>query len=171
MDLHQLRYALLKVTLVILFGSSWVFWSFIFATRPENTAVDPINQLVRLPASLPSQIPTQLPRVFQAASRAPEAVRMDSVQVPCWDRSAPTDYHMDAKWVRITGGACQTDVPADQITLENTANGYLGTVFSMGQGALTSDYIPLQEGKNEIQLRFKPTAGAVIENRITIQRR
>src|SRR4051812_22855555 len=101
MDRNQVRVALLKITMVVLMASTWVFWSFIFATRPEEAAAaDPLVDLVRLPASLPASLPAQFPGM-QTTQKTMDPIAMDVVKVPCWDRAATKDKETSARWVRL----------------------------------------------------------------------
>lgn len=182
MDLYQLRWALLKIMAVAVIGSSWVFWSFIFETRPpeESNGGNALSSLVRLPASLPTQLPERLPGVFSAPVKAQEPVRMDVVRVPCWDRAAaPRDVGLGSRWVRLVGRTCE-ETPAEaedgasagsrRITVRNLSNGYIATVFDAQKGLMTTDFIPLENGRNEILIRFDHGAEVAVENRFVLSR-
>lgn len=168
MDLHGLRYAVLKIALATLVVSSWVFVSFIFQTRPEQDGQQaPLSKLVRLPASLP------LRKVFEPPVKAQEPVRMDVVDLPCWDKTIqpPTSQKSLGRWIRITGKACSADEESvESVMVSNDSNGYMATVFSAQSGVMTTDFIPLETGKNEIRIRFVQPSGAAIENRFTFLR-
>jgi hypothetical protein len=171
MDLHQLRLALLKISVLVLIGTSWVFASFVMESRPEEDQdADPITSLVRLPASLPAQLPGKIPGVFVPQVKAPDPVRMDVVKVPCWDSSHLHEQDIDARWIRLVGKACQNDVPAESITIRNQANGYEATVFNANRGSFTTDFIPLEPGKNEVLIRFESEPGVSLENEVTFNR-
>ncbi|MBX3020820.1 MAG: hypothetical protein KF799_04025 [Bdellovibrionales bacterium] len=175
MDLHQVRWALLKISVLVLAGTTWVFSGFILESRPEeDAAADPISQLVRLPASLPSQLPQKIekiPEVFGPAAKPPEPVKMDVVRLPCWDRQIGSEQKVEARWVRLVGKACQSDFGVESVTVRNQANGYMGTVFEPGESSsLTTDYIPLESGKNEIVIRFEPEPGVKLETQVFLIR-
>lgn len=187
MDLHQLRYSLLKLSCLILLATTWVFFSFVFESRPEPelnvseaSVVPPspmrreVNQvmqsLLRLPASLPAQLPSVVPSVLISSSHVVAPVRMDVVDVMCWDRPQKSPLQSEARWVRLTGKACQSQSGSDQVTLANLSNGYAATVFDSSRGQLTTDFIPLSAGRNEILIRFNSEAGATVENRLILTR-
>jgi hypothetical protein len=172
MDRNQVRFALLKISLAVLAGTTWVFSSFIFATRPERTGTDALSSLVRLPASLPTQLPNALPSMglLQPTTKPLPAIRMDAMAVPCWDKVEKSDMETSSRWVRLTGKACQTVAALDGVTVQNMANGYMATVFAPAEGELTTDFIPLNEGKNEIRIRFATEPGAQLESRFTLTR-
>lgn len=166
MDIHAMRAGLLKITLGVLLGSSWIFSSFLFASRPEDEAANSaLTKLVRLPASIPKD-------VFKPQTRTLEIVQMETLRRPCWDRGADADGSVEttgARWVRLTGKNCENK--AQEITVRNLSNGYVATVFTANlDQELTTDFIPLESGKNDIQIRFQQEPGTVFENKFTIQR-
>lgn len=165
-----MRYALLKVSLVALGISSWVFWSFVFATRPETavgTNADALESLVRLPASLPAQLPEL---VAGQSARVNDAIEMNVVSVPCWEKSSTASLATSARWVRLTGRNCGTDVNADSVSVRNLTNGYGATVFATQNKNLTTDFIPLQSGLNNIVIRFDQGEGASLESQLSFIR-
>lgn len=166
MDRHQVRLALFKITALVLAATTWVFSSFIFATRPEESNADAITQLVRLPASLPSQ----LPEAFKSTTKALPPIEMDALAVPCWDKPDRATRDTSARWLRLTGKACQQTAGADHVKVRNLANGYVATVFNAGSGKLTTDYIPLQTGANEILVSISRVPGETSETRFTLTR-
>ena len=146
-------------------GTTWVFWSFIFATRPVEVGVgaDTLSSLVRLPASLPAQL---------AADHRPvlEPVKMEVMALSCWDRQEAALNATSARWLRLTGRACQMSADADSIMVQNLSNGYVATVFAGRDQSLTTDFIPLQIGKNDIQIRMNSAPGVHIDSHFTLVR-
>lgn len=172
---------MLKISLVALMGCTWVFWSFLFASRPEETDVDTLTSLVRLPASIPAQIPgisnipglqKSLPGVAFAppTSRAAPPIEMDIVKVPCWDKTDEVENETSARWVRLVGKNCESDASSDTVTVRNLTNGYVATVFPTQLKGMTTDFIPLQAGKNEILIRFNQGAGVTTESQVSFIR-
>lgn len=170
MDLHQLRLALLKVCVVAVAAVSWVFFSFVFESRPEAdiSGSDALSSLVRLPASLPAQLPEKIPGVFTPAPKVQEPIRMDVVRVPCWDQGEAKVSALGARWVRMTGRACQSE--GGEISVRNLSNGYVATVFDSQGGQKTTDFIPLESGTNNILIRFDHGAGVLFENKVVLTR-
>jgi hypothetical protein len=148
-----------------LVATSWIFWSFIFATRPEQAMTDPLANLVRLPASLPAKIPGMQPIV-----KIMEPIAMDVVRIPCWDKAEMGENPTSARWVRLTGKACDKNAEADEVSVRNLSNGFSATVFpTQVKKSLTTDYIPLQAGKNDILIRLQRD-GAAVESQISFVR-
>lgn len=166
-----MRVALLKVSVLALAGMTWIFCSFVFATRPEEVEADALSALVRLPASIPSQLPDSLPGVFAPTIKINEPIEMEVVKVPCWDKSDDGDQETSARWIRLTGRPCQLSHGSeDQVSVRNLTNGYSATVFANQASGMTTDFIPLREGKNEILIRFEQTPGAALESQFTFYR-
>lgn len=162
MDRNQVRYALLKITAFVLVGTTWVFGSFVYSSRPEQaTAATPLEALIRLPASLPTQLaPT---------TKVLPPIDMNVVALPCWDVKDGAAKGTGARWIRLTGKACQVNGNAENVSVRNLSNGYTATIFP-ASGALTTDFIPLQMGKNDIMIRFESSRGVRVESQFTFSR-
>ncbi|MGE0526968.1 MAG: hypothetical protein AB7G93_04085 [Bdellovibrionales bacterium] len=150
MDRHQVRYTLLKLTGLVLIATTWVFWSFVYGTRPETPDADALTTLVRLPASLPG--------VFTPEVKSVGPIRMDVHKLGCWDQAGSQLIDVSARWVRLTGKTCDSGTRAETVTVRNLSNGYVATVFAAAPGELTTDFIPLQVGRNEILVRIEQGA-------------
>jgi len=175
MDQQQVRWAMLKISMVALVCSSWIFTSFVFDTRPteiEWSAVDAVTEdalvsLVRLPASLPG-VHAQIPKLLGTAGKPFEPIRMDVVRLPCWDAGETAEQPVAARWVRLTGKPCQTGADPESIEVWNLSNGYAGTVFKSQSDQMTTDFMPLQEGNNDILMRFGFNEGVALESRFVL---
>lgn len=123
----------------------------VYCVRPE---VSHAFSLVRGPASV----------------RAPKAVvQMNVMDVPCWNRLGTEPRSAAARWVRLTGKACASDVSVEGITVRNLTNGFAATVFATGPG-LTTDYIPLNDGTNDVVIAYARGVGAPLEHRLQLTR-
>lgn len=160
-----MRVSLLKITLVVLLGSSWIFASFVLSTRPEQATSGALMNLARLPASIPTNVFSPAPHVY-------EKVRMDVVKVACWDgaQEGVDAREVQARWIRLTGKGCDKG-NAKVLSVRNLSNGYAATIFDGKENALTTDFIPLEDGPNKIQIRFEQTPGVTLENQFTFLRR
>ncbi len=182
MNRGRLRYNMLKITLLTLALSTWVFCSFIYATRPpesaSESASDAFTNLVRLPASLPAQIPgiseiTALPQkfIFAPQEAMSEPIEMKSLKIGCWESVEGSKLATRAQWVRLTGKVCQgRQNPQDNVVVRNLTNGYVATVFPASADRLTTDFIPLQAGKNDILISISQEPGSTVENRLSLSR-
>lgn len=172
-----MRWALLKISLISLAATSWVTTSFVLETRPEDLTVEmnSDNSVVTRPedalavlARLPASIPAQLPTAFSAPVKPFQPIKMDIVKLGCWDTNDAAEQKVDARWVRLTGRPCQSDSAPENIEILNTTNGYVGTVFLAKGDVMTTDFIPLQEGANDILVKLGHGDGVVFENRFTL---
>lgn len=181
MDQHQLRVALLKVSVVLVLVSSWMLGGFVLESRPRpgtevgNSEPGPLNSLVRLPASLPSQLPASLPAVFASGdARMAEPIRMYAVKIGCWERAGRPTIEAGARWVRLIGKTCQSTVlspaPTASLQITNVTNGYAATVFDGESGQFTTDFIPLERGRNEVRIKLDPEPNVTFESRFIITR-
>ena len=98
-----------------------------------------------------------------------EAARMNVVNFPCWDKDLSAPPVVGARYVRLTGGVCRTGRQADEITVRNLTNGFEATVFATGAN-LTTDYIPLSAGGNELVIAYGHGAEARVERRLLLTR-
>lgn len=173
-----MRFALLKLSVLVLLGSTWLFSGFVLESRPtEGQAsakqMDPLSQLVRLPASLQTQLPGNIagiPLVFAPQAKVAEPIHMNVVNVPCWDRNDLAAQVVSARWIRLVGRTCQGNFAAESVTVRNLANGYDGTVFNANASSMTTDFIPLESGQNQILIRFESEPGVSMETRLTFNR-
>lgn len=173
MDRNQVRVALLKITVCVLCATTWIFSSFIFASRPERAdrhyASNAFADLVRLPASLPAALPEMVP-AFAPQVKTAAPVQMNVFTLPCWDKKDALIKDTSARWVRLTGKACQLAPAEGTVTVRNLSNGYMATVFDAQPGDMTTDFIPLQSGKNDILIRFESEPGVALESQFTFMR-
>lgn len=172
-----MRWALLKISFVALAVSTWISVGFVMETRPDDIALamnsnssvmpkteDALAVLARLPASIPAQLPT----AFASAGKPFVPIKMDVVKLGCWDTTDLAAQTVEARWVRFTGRPCQSDSQPENIEVMNVTNGYVGTVFSAHEDQLTTDFIPLQEGTNDILVKLGHGDGVIFENRFTL---
>jgi hypothetical protein len=70
---------------------------------------------------------------------------------------------------RLRGQACTNESAALSTQIQNKSNGYIATVFHRDPQSFTTDYINLNEGSNEIAVKFA-TQNGLVERTITITR-
>ena len=170
MDRSQLRNLLLKIVLGALGLSSYALVASVLSFRPETEPVSTLQSMVRLPASLPGALPVEIPNVFQPEEKVVEAPKIDVLALSCWDGPASENMQTTAKWIRLTGRSCDLSSGAHQWKVDNASNGFSATVFDLDLKQLTTDYIPLQNGANEIKLSSVGEDGQVREVKMVIQR-
>jgi hypothetical protein len=173
MDRQQVRWALFKISFVAVASMTWISTSFVFATRPEEELEtensNPLVTLVRLPASLPA-VPGQLPKLLTGEVKAFAPIRMDVLKLSCWDNAGTAEQAVAARWVRLIGRPCHSDAESSAIEVRNLTTGYSGTVFAAQHNMLTTDFIPLETGPNEILIRIGEGEGVAFENRLVLNK-
>lgn len=116
---------------------------------------------MRLPASLPGQL--------QPTTKVLPPIDMHVLPVNCWDVKDSAARETGSRWVRLTGKACQIEGNSENVSVRNISNGYTATVFA-ASGAMTTDFIPLQMGRNEILVRFETSRGVSVESQFVLSR-
>ncbi|MCM2322193.1 MAG: hypothetical protein NDJ90_02920 [Oligoflexia bacterium] len=108
--------------------------------------------------------------------RSPASVSQPSfanIELRC---EALNEQDATAGKVRLTGGLCGLDAEtgADKLvktTVTNTANKFTATVFmDVNAGKFSTDYIPLNSGKNPIRLEFAYRGGKVVSQDLVLNK-
>jgi hypothetical protein len=93
-----------------------------------------------------------------------------NVDVRC---EAPQDQDTNASKVRLTGPLCGAGAVDGKDLLKaqvvNNANKFNATVFTdLNAGKFSTDYIPLNTGKNPIKLEFSYRGGRVVTQELSV---
>jgi len=162
----------------IVFGVLGVFTYALVASilsfRPETEPKDLITSMVRLPAALPAalpsiQVPVNLP-MFNQAEKVQEPIKIETLALSCWDVSQGQSMTTSARWVRLVGRACAETLKTESWQVSNQSNGFSATVFAPASKQLTTDYIPLAAGKNEIRFAVLDADGVSHEILLNLER-
>lgn len=108
-------------------------------------------------------------RPTQTRGPASLTAQMNVVELPCWDRDVGGPQTIGARYVRLTGRACGRGRGADGFSVRNLTNGFEATIFASGRG-LTTDYIPLAAGGNDVVIAFGQGRDAHVERRLRLTR-
>ena len=96
------------------------------------------------------------------AQTAPKVVKEALMEINCGQ-----DNQLLEAWgprLRLKGTLCvPQDASVTSTKVSNKTNGYAATVFRQS-GQFTTDYINLNEGKNEINILFETESGPVEKN-------
>lgn len=114
------------------------------------------------------------------------AAPLQNIEVPCED--AP-EVATTAGKIRLKGTACSPTPAAaksgssrnpasatppvkfEQISIQNSANRFSATVFTdEGPGKYSTDYIPLEPGKNPITVKFTYAGGKTIQREFVVEK-
>jgi hypothetical protein len=132
------------------------------ATSLTPMVANPVSEAGRAPAAT---VAGAAPAVGQHASFLNLDLKCDGA----------ADHETGAGKVRLTGSLCGIN-PGDGATLAKTsvvngANRFTATVFTdVNAGKYSTDYIPLNTGKNPIHLEFSYRGGKVVSQDITVTR-
>ncbi len=158
------------VFLIVVFGL-W-FWSNassmpaqVSAHLPARRQVASVSRTVMQPGSSP----VVLDNVRGATvSRDP---KLETISVACRNHS-PITRQSVARLVRIKIQKCHgaaSELQGSRIV--NLANGNQGTLFKLGDGEITSDYIRLANGTNHLKIRVHTARGRSYASVLTIVKR
>lgn len=137
------------------------------------------NSLYRLFYDTPDFQPAALSKMAAnpiSEGRSPASVDAPSfknIDVRC---NSTSDYDTDANKVRLIGPLCGVDEGNDsskhiKTVVFNQANKFNASVFTdITAGKFSTDYIPLNQGKNPIRMEFTFRGGKVVTRDFNIQK-
>lgn len=161
-----------KIVFGVLGALTYAFVASVLSFKPETEPKDIITSMVRLPAAIPAALPlpdVNLP-IFSPTVRVQEPIKIETLAVSCWDSSQGQTLNTSARYVRLTGRGCSENLKNDSWQVSNSSNGFSATVFAPGQRQLTTDYIPLAAGKNEIHFAVLDADGVRHEISLNVER-
>ncbi len=162
------------VFLMVLFGL-W-FWS--------NASSVPINLSVQSRAPVAVRELASIQDVKEQAGSTAQRIldqatadmnsqpdpKFATISVNCQNQIAQTLQSV-ARLVRIKIKPCQGSVAQiDGSRVVNLANGNEGTLFQLENGEITTDYIHLVRGQNQLKIRLKSANGRTYASELTIVR-
>lgn len=130
-------------------------------------------------ASLTEQDPTPVADVVAKTGsvktdRSPSSIPDSKEVKPRWDRFAQHDLSCAKKatsslvsihgsFVQIQGRNCIKGFKAESLEIINLKNGFTASVFESGPNRYQTDLIQLEQGDNEIAIRYKERGGMMVE--------
>lgn len=78
------------------------------------------------------------------------------------------DLAVNDHFVQIQGKTCMKHFDAEKLEIVNKSNGYTASVFVSGADQYQTDLIKLQNGKNEISIRYVSGTGHSVDETVTI---
>ncbi|OFZ21076.1 MAG: hypothetical protein A2X94_07025 [Bdellovibrionales bacterium GWB1_55_8] len=131
-----------------------------------------VYQLVYDPEVL-TAMTVSTPAAVSGQSRSPASISQTflNMELSC-DKNA--DHDTGATKVRLTGNLCGVDSTTDatklvRTVISNEANKFAATVFTdVRGGKFSTDYIPLNSGKNPIHVEFSYRDGKVVTQDVVI---
>lgn len=114
-------------------------------------------------------------------TRSPAAVGPQSLEVkPKWERFAHHDLNCNKKgpagildvhgsMVQIQGRNCIKGFKTSDIEIINQKNGFTAAIFESGKNEYQTDLIQLEQGDNEITIRYRERSGTVVEEVVRVR--
>lgn len=156
MNRTQARIALLKLTFVVCALLSVLVGVSVWDTRPSHSlsmVPDVVSVVARVPAAIPGLLKEQKPK-----SQVRPGFQV--WKAPCLSAAAHMkSMSTDSGYLRISTHTCDAELQIKGSKLKNVSNGYVATVFTLQPSQLTSDFIPLAEGKNLMQMELTLDTG------------
>ncbi|MEK6556584.1 MAG: hypothetical protein AABZ31_15145, partial [Bdellovibrionota bacterium] len=92
-----------------------------------------------------------------------------TIDVDCLDKNEQRTLKVTSLQLRIRAKLCgDFDISKTEIT--NTSNGYSATVFKTGDKVMSSDYIQLSDGLNQIKIQVQDRLGRVQSSELLVSR-
>lgn len=116
-----------------------------------------------------------------SGTRAPAAVGPQTLEVkPKWERFAQHDLNCRKKgpasvlavhgsMVQIQGRNCIKGFKTSELQIVNQKNGFTAAVFESGKNEYQTDLIQLEQGDNEITIRYRERSGTVVEEIVKVR--
>lgn len=175
MDRKGIRLFQLKIAGLVLAVSSLAFAANVLSFRPGLLPSSELSEGAVAMASGgrgPASVPRSLGEVGASGpARLGEKVKMDTLAMSCWDEGSEKSLNTSARFVRFTGRGCGDRLKVETWQVRNTSNGFSATVFSGSARQLTTDYIPLQVGLNEIRFVALSPEGVRHESVMRVERK
>jgi len=155
----EINFIAVTLVLVLLLGAR----TFMSLTEEEDFKTDaaiaagPSTNSLRAPASLPTV--SDKPR-----SALEQFTQFDLL---CAKKSAHT-VSVQGNFVQFHGKSCDHGLALAEVEIINKSNGYTGSIFPKGDDQYQTDLIQLQNGENEITIRYHELSGKQVEEVIKV---
>ena len=143
MDRARVGRGAFKYLMMMAFATTATFGALTFGERPAD-----LSPSAKAVARVPSQLDLK--------------AKPHVLPIECWDKLSAVTVPPSTKWVRITGRVCEGPVVGlDAILVTNETNHTVATIFPLDHG-LTTDLVPLVEGRNELTFSIAREGGPVV---------
>ncbi len=114
----------------------------------------------RAPSSVPAQTVLKPSR--------PALSHLTRYDVSCAKKAAAA-FVVSGNYVQLQGKNCLKNFKDGDIEIINKSNGYTASVFPSGTDKYQTDLIQLQNGDNEIAIRYRERSGKAVEEVLRIR--
>lgn len=158
MNRTQAHIALLKVSLIFAGLLAGLVGVSVLNTRPTagpSIVAGVVNNMV-------ARVPAAIPRLLKDKSAA-KIVRpeFEVWNIPCLGQQGLATHQTQSRWIRLSTHDCESAFSASH--LENKTNGFVATIFVPNSAMMTSDFIPLNVGANQLNLDVTMDSGEKIK--------
>lgn len=130
--------------------------------------------------------PDELPAAAVASTggavktgRSPSSIPTSKEVKPRWDRFAQHDLSCAKKatgsvvsihgnFVQIQGRNCIKGFKSTSLEIINLKNGFTASIFESGPNRYQTDLIQLEQGENDIAIRYRERSGTVVEEVVRV---
>lgn len=156
------QFIIITLILVLLLGVP-TFQTLIDAGKgaEESGGAELASSGPRKPASVPGKETLRVPLSSGALSYA-------NYDLSC-TKKALQGVAVRGGYVQFQGKNCLKNFKASDVEIVNKSNGYTASVFDDGSDKYQTDLIQLQNGDNEIAIRYREASGEAVEEIIHIQ--
>jgi hypothetical protein len=114
-------------------------------------------------------------------TRTPASVSPQTLEVkPKWERFAHHDLNCSKKgpasvvavngsMIQIQGRNCIKGFKTSELEIVNQKNGFTAAIFESGKNEYQTDLIQLEQGDNEITIRYRERSGTVVEEVVKVR--
>lgn len=82
--------------------------------------------------------------------------------------NSKTELKIHGEFIQLQGTNCSKKSAAEIVEIVNKSNGYTASVFEKGLGEYQTDLIQLQNGLNEIAIRYQDESGKAFEEHLAV---
>lgn len=106
----------------------------------------------RSPSSLPSSV----------VEVKPALASFTAYDLSCTKKSV-SELTVSGPYVQFQGRNCLKNFKSGDVEIVNKSNGYTASIFASGSDKYQTDLIQLQQGENEIAIRYRESSGKPVE--------
>lgn len=119
-----------------------------------------LEPLERSPASVPIE-----PSAIKVRSAVSQFTEYD---LNCFKKNHPKTETVMGNYIQFQGKNCLKNFKDGDVEIFNKSNGYTASTLSSGSNKYQTDMIQLQNGENEIVIRYREHSGKTVEEVIRI---
>ncbi|WP_415062315.1 hypothetical protein [Bdellovibrio sp.] len=148
------QFIFLTLMLVLLMGIPT------FQTLTQKEEVSDVQVAAESPPLTTKRSPSSLPA--SVVDVKPALQQFTAYDLSCAKKSA-SELTVSGPYVQFQGRNCLKNFKSGDVEIVNKSNGYTASIFSSGSDKYQTDLIQLQQGENEIAIRYRESSGKPVE--------